>query len=42
MFPAAGSGSSAIELTPDELYKFSNAKAWVDVCKLPIPQETKE
>ena len=40
IFPAAGSGNSAIELTPDELYRFSGAKAWVDVCKLPAPQET--
>ena len=35
VFPAVGSGNSAIELTPDELYRYSNAKAWVDVCKLP-------
>jgi prolyl-tRNA editing enzyme YbaK/EbsC (Cys-tRNA(Pro) deacylase) len=33
VFPAAGSGNSAIELTPDELEKYSNAKAWIDVCK---------
>ena len=34
VFPACGSSNSAIELTPDELFKFSNADAWVDVCKL--------
>ena len=35
VFPAVGSGSSAIELNMDELYKYSNAQKWVDVCKLP-------
>ena len=35
VFPAVGSGNSAIELTLDELYRFSGAKAWIDVCKLP-------
>lgn len=35
VFPAVGSGSSAIELDMDELYKYSNAKEWIDVCKLP-------
>ena len=34
IFPACGSSNSAIELTPDELFKYSNADAWVDVCKL--------
>ncbi len=34
VFPAAGSSSSALELTPDELFLASAAKAWVDVCKL--------
>lgn len=33
VFPACGSGKSAIELTCDELYKYSRAKDWVDVCK---------
>lgn len=33
VFPAAGSANSAIELTPDELFKYSNADEWVDVCK---------
>ena len=31
--PAAGSSSSAIELTVDELEKYSNFENWVDVCK---------
>ncbi len=35
VFPAVGSGSSAIELTLEELYRFSEAVDWVDVCKLP-------
>ena len=33
MFPAAGSSNSAIELTIEELEKYSNFTAWVDVCK---------
>ena len=32
---AVGSGNSAIELNLDELYKYSNAVEWIDVCKLP-------
>lgn len=35
VFPAVGSGNSAIELDLDELYKYSNALEWIDVCKLP-------
>ncbi|WP_018665540.1 YbaK/EbsC family protein [Heyndrickxia acidiproducens] len=33
VFPACGSGNSAIELTCDELYTYGNAVKWVDVCK---------
>lgn len=33
MFPACGSGNSAIELTLEELEKTSHFKEWVDVCK---------
>jgi len=33
VFPACGSGNSAIELTIEELEKYSGYKAWVDVCK---------
>ena len=33
VFPAAGSSNSAIELSIDELEKYSGAAAWVDVCK---------
>ena len=35
VFPAVGSANSAVELTPEELFKFSAALEWVDVCKLP-------
>ena len=33
VFPACGSASSAIELTMEELEKYSSFVAWVDVCK---------
>ncbi len=33
VFPAAGSENSAIELTPEELERYSNAIGWIDVCK---------
>ena len=39
VFPAVGSATSAIELDLDELFKYSNALEWMDVCKLPEPQE---
>ena len=32
MFPACGSGNSAIELTLPELEEYSQSKSWVDVC----------
>ena len=35
VFPAVGSASSAIELNLDELYRYSRALEWIDVCKLP-------
>ena len=34
VFPACGSSNSAIELTADELYKYSNAVKYVDVTKI--------
>ncbi len=34
VFPACGSSNSAIELTMEELEKYSLCKEWVDVCKL--------
>ncbi|MDD3238397.1 MAG: YbaK/EbsC family protein [Candidatus Gastranaerophilales bacterium] len=33
IFPACGSSNSAIELTMDELEKYSNSKSWIDICK---------
>ncbi len=33
VFPACGSDNSAIELTCDELFRYSAAADWVDVCK---------
>ncbi|WP_017753410.1 YbaK/EbsC family protein [Calidifontibacillus oryziterrae] len=33
LFPACGSGNSAIELTVEEIFQYSFAKEWVDVCK---------
>ena len=33
VFPACGSGNSAIELTIAELEKYSGFTSWVDVCK---------
>ena len=35
VFPACGSSNSAIELSLEEMEKYSCAKAWIDVCKLP-------
>lgn len=33
VYPACGSGNSAICLTCDELYTYGGATGWVDVCK---------
>ena len=33
VFPACGSSNSAIELTIEELEKYSNYISWIDVCK---------
>lgn len=38
VFPACGSSNSAIELTIDQLEKFSNFSKWVDVCKAIVTQ----
>ncbi len=35
VFPACGSGNSAVRLTPDELFEISGAIDWIDVVKLP-------
>ncbi len=39
VFPAAGTDSSAIELTCDELFESSGAIEWIDVCKIPGEEE---
>ncbi len=33
VFPACGSGNSAIEVTMEELEEYSGTREWVDVCK---------
>jgi prolyl-tRNA editing enzyme YbaK/EbsC (Cys-tRNA(Pro) deacylase) len=33
VFPACGSSNSAIELSCDNLYKYSKSIEWIDVCK---------
>ena len=33
VFPACGSSNSAIELSIDELEKYSGSVSWIDVCK---------
>lgn len=33
VFPAAGSGNSAIEMTLEELERFGASAGWIDVCK---------
>ena len=35
VFPAAGSASSAVELSCDELFECSRAEKWIDCCKIP-------
>ena len=37
VFPACGSDNSAIELSCDELFRYSGAQAWIDVCKDWLP-----
>ncbi|MBQ6622332.1 MAG: YbaK/EbsC family protein [Mogibacterium sp.] len=38
VFPACGTGNSAIELTCDEIFRYSKALDWIDVTKLPEEQ----
>jgi len=37
VFPAAGSSNSCIELSLEELEKYSKSIEWIDVCKSKIP-----
>ena len=39
VFPACGSANSAIELSLDELFQYSGALEWIDVCKIPEPEQ---
>jgi prolyl-tRNA editing enzyme YbaK/EbsC (Cys-tRNA(Pro) deacylase) len=40
VFPACGSGNSAIELTMDELNRYVRNREWVDVCKpIGVPED---
>lgn len=34
IYPACGSSNSAIELSIEELEKYSNYSSWVNVCKI--------
>ena len=33
VYPAAGSSNSAVRLSCEELYRYSNSLGWIDVCK---------
>ena len=35
VYPACGNASSAVRLTPEELFALSGSKEWIDVCKIP-------
>ena len=39
VFPAAGSSNSAVEMSCEELERYSGSSAWVDVCKGWRPEE---
>ena len=34
VYPAAGNAASAVELTPEELEKYSDSLGWINVCKM--------
>lgn len=36
VFPACGSSNSAIELSLEELERFAEPEAWIDVCKISV------
>ncbi len=38
VYPAAGSASSAVKLSCDELFECARAAQWIDVCELPAAQ----
>ena len=39
VYPAAGSGHSAVELSIAELEQYSHFSQWIDVCSIRIPNE---
>ena len=41
VYPAAGTPNSAVRLSVHELESASGASGWVDVCKMPLKEETK-
>jgi len=36
LFPACGSSHSVVELSSTELFKYSNAREWADLCKVRV------
>ena len=36
VYPAAGSSNSAIQMTMEELEKYSGSSRWIDVCKAAV------
>jgi len=36
VYPAAGSSNSAIQMTMEELEKYSGSRMWIDVCKVAV------
>lgn len=39
VYPAAGDAASAVELTLPELEEYTGRPAWVDVCKIIVPEQ---
>jgi prolyl-tRNA editing enzyme YbaK/EbsC (Cys-tRNA(Pro) deacylase) len=39
VFPACGSSNSAVEMSCDELFTYSKAREWINVCKIPNKEE---
>ena len=37
LYPAAGTASSAIKMTPDEIFKYSKSIDWIDACNITDP-----
>jgi len=39
VFPACGSDNSAVEMSCEELFKYSEALEWIDVCRVPEEEQ---